>query len=997
MMKKQLTLLFLLLFGIMYAQVREISGTVTDEFNQPLPGVTVILQGTGTGTTTDFNGFYSIRAEQGQTLTFSYVGFETQEILVSSQNQIDVTLVQSLTQIDEVVVIGYGTAKKKDLVGSIGSIKSEDIAISPVLTVSEAIQGKLAGVQIVNSGAPGAQPEIRVRGTGSVLGGVNPLYVVDGVIVTDITNINNNDIVSIDVLKDASSAAIYGSRGANGVILITTKSGQSGKPKASFTSYLGFNTLGDITNEVDLANAQLFAQFTNEALERSGNAPRYTDQQIANLPNTDWFDLITREGVFQNHTGSISGGTENTKYFVSLGYYEEEGILLKNKFERMNLRANNEYKIGKFTRFGHNIGISKSKTHNPLTAAFDAAYKQTPAIPVRDEDGNFFRSTVNNVGNPIFMLENFNSKNRDRRLTGNIWGEVDIWKYFKFRTTASAETFNGEGINFTPESRIFNDAGGVEENTTSSLTVSEIDNWRVIWDNVISFQKVFLDKHDVSATVGVTNEEFQSRILTGTALNVPPQDNFRFLSLGDLAGRTVTDVGDRLKRVAYFGRVQYGYDNRYLLTATIRREGSSKFSANNRWDNFPSIGLGWNVTNESFMANQKIFDYLKLRWSWGETGNDNIASNEFIATITTGLNAVINETIVTGSTIEEIKDRNLKWETTQQNDLGVDFSVFDGRLSGSLDYYYKKGANLLFPTNIPQALGDNSFITNSATIVNEGFEVSLSYSGNIGKDFKYSVSGNLTFNENEVKQINTLIPDAESSIIAGGLGNGQVTTKTEVGEEVGSFWLFDATGIFTSQAEIDASAQPGARVGDLRFDDVNGDGTINDLDRNHFGSHQPRYFFGLNFNLQYKNWDLLVNTFGNWGNLVFNGKRAQRFGGENVEVDVARGRYSVDNPNPNASNPRASNEIPRPSDYFLDAGDFFRINNITLGYTLPKQWVSPIGSTRARIYLSAQNAFTAQAFGGFNPELPGSPLASGIELNAFPTTAKFTAGLNLDF
>jgi TonB-linked SusC/RagA family outer membrane protein len=996
-MKKLLTLLCCSLVFLTQAQTRQLSGTVSDETNQPLPGVSVVIKGTTTGTTTDFDGNYSITAQAGQILVFSYIGFETQEIMVQNENNINVTLLTSLTQMDEVVVIGYGTTKKKDLVGSVGSLKSEDINVSPVLTVSEAIQGKLAGVQIINSGAPGAQPEIRVRGTGSVLGGVNPLYVVDGVIVTDITNINNNDILSIDVLKDASSAAIYGSRGANGVILITTKSGKSGKPKVSFNSFFGFNTLGDITNDVDLADAQLFARFTNEALERNGNAPRYTEEEIANLPNTDWFDLITREGVFQNHTGSISGGTENSKYFVSLGYYEEEGILLKNKFERMNLRANNEYTVAKIFKFGHNIGLSKSKTHNPLTGAFDAAYKQTPAIPVKDENGNFFRSTVNNVGNPVFMLENFNSKNRDRRITGNVWGEVELFNYFKFKTTASAETFNGEAINFAPETRIFNDAGGVEENTTSRLTVGETDNWRVIWDNVISFQKVFLEKHDVSAMVGVTNEEFRSRTLVGTALNVPPQDNFRFLSLGDLAGRTVNDFGDRFKRVGYFGRVQYGYDNKYLLTATIRREGSSKFSANNRWDNFPSIGVGWNITNESFMSNQNIFDYLKLRWSWGETGNDNIASNEFIATITTGLNAVINETIVTGSTIEEIKDANLKWETTQENDLGLEFSTLNGSLTGSLDYYYKKASNLLFPTSIPQALGDNSFITNSATIVNEGFEVSLSYANTIGSDFKYSISGNLTFNENEVKQIKTLIPDAEASIISGGLGNGQVTTKTEAGHEVGSFWLFDAIGIFASQEEIDASAQPGAKVGDLRFDDANGDGTINDLDRKHFGSFQPRYYFGVNLNLEYKNFDLLINTFGNWGNLVFNGKRAQRFGGENIEVDVANGRYSPSNPNPNASNPRASNEIPRPSDHFLDAGDFFRINNITLGYTLPTKWVSTIGSTRARVYISAQNAFTAQAFGGFNPELPGSPLSSGIELNAFPTTAKFTAGFNLDF
>jgi len=994
-MKNLITLLAILCFSFSFAQTKDIRGTVKDDVGNPLPGVSVVIKNSASGTTTDFDGNYQIRVDAGQTLVFSYLGFSTQEIVVGQTNQLDVQLLTAVTQIDEVVVIGYGTAKRKDLVGSIGSVKSEDITISPVLTLSEAIQGKLAGVQIISNGSPGAQAEIRVRGTGSVLGGVNPLYVVDGVVTDNITNINNIDIQSVDVLKDASSTAIYGSRGANGVILITTKSGTVGKPKVSFNSYFGFNTLADFTQSVDLANGKLFAEFTNEALERSGNQPRFTD--INNLPNTDWFNLITHDGVFQNHTGSVSGGNEHSKYFVSLGYYEEEGILLKNKFERMNLRLNNEYKIGKFVRFGHTLGLSKSKTHNPLTSAFDAAYKQSPAIPVRNENGDFFRSTVNNVGNPVQLLENFNSKNRDRRIEGNVWGEATIFKYFKFKTTASAETFNGEGVFFAPESKTFNDAGGVQENTTSSLTVSETDNWRVIWDNVASFQKVFFGKHDVSLTAGITNEEFRSRTLSGTALNVPPQDNFRFLSLGDVAGRTVSDTGDRFKRVAYFGRAQYNYDNRYLMTATIRREGSSKFSSNNRWDNFPSIGFGWNIINESFLKDQNIFDYLKLRWSWGETGNDNIGTNEFIATITTGLNAVVNNTIVTGSTLEEIKDKNLKWETTQENDLGLDFSTLKGSLSGSLDYYYKKTSNALFPTDIPQALGDNSFITNSTTITNEGFEVSLNYSNTIGKDFKYTINGNLTFNENRVVGIKTLIPDAEASIISGGLGNGQVTTKTEVGREIGSFWLFDAVGLFGTQAEIDASAQPNAKVGDLKFDDVNGDGVINDLDRKHFGSYQPRDYFGINLSMEYKKFDLLINTFGNWGNKVFNGKRAQRFGGENIEIDVANGRYSPANPDSNAKNPRASNEIPRPSDYFLESGDFFRINNITLGYTLPNSWVSKISSTKARIYISAQNAFTIQAFSGFNPELPGDPRASGIELNAFPTTAKFTAGFNLDF
>jgi len=376
-MKNLITLLAILCFSFSFAQTKDVRGNVTDDAGSPLPGVSVVIKNSASGTTTDFDGNYLIRTDVGQTLVFSYLGFATQEIVVGLSNQINVQLLPDVTQIDEVVVIGYGTTKRKDLVGSIGSMKAEDITISPVLTLSEAIQGKLAGVQIISNGSPGAQAEIRVRGTGSVLGGVNPLYVVDGVVTDNITNINNSDIQSVDVLKDASSTAIYGSRGANGVILITTKSGTIGKPKVSFNSYFGFNTLADFTQSVDVADGRLFAQFTNEALERNGNAPRFTD--LDNLPNTDWLDLITREGVFQNHTGSVSGGTENSKYFISLGYYEEEGILLKNKFERMTLRINNEYKIGKYFKFGNTLGLSKSKTHNPLTAAFDAAFKQRPS------------------------------------------------------------------------------------------------------------------------------------------------------------------------------------------------------------------------------------------------------------------------------------------------------------------------------------------------------------------------------------------------------------------------------------------------------------------------------------------------------------------------------------------------------------------------------------------------------------------------------------------
>jgi TonB-linked SusC/RagA family outer membrane protein len=886
---------------------------------------------------------------------------------------------------DEVVVIGYSTAKKKDLTGAMSSIKGSELVAQPVLTATQALQSKMAGVQITNSGAPGSSPNVRIRGTGSVIGGAEPLYVVDGVITDDIRNINTADILSIDVLKDASSTAIYGVRAANGVILITTKRGGSGKPKLSYDGYVGVKLMA---NKIAMARPGTYSNYSNEAA--GTNAILKTDI----TGETDWFETITRPGNMNNHNLSMSGGSESTSYLFSVNYFNENGILNDNNYERVSIRSNNEYRISDRLKFGNNISLTRWNSNNKPFSLFTDAYNAAPIYDAKNEDGTYGFTTLSDVGNPLAKLEYTDDKTWGNRFMGNFFTDIHLKKNLKFRSSYGLDYDNSRGANYQQRFRV----SPTQKYDTTTLTQSETERYRWIWDNTLTYTPALKKGHGMQILAGHTAERYDGFEQSFRLDGVPSAKQYRYLNTGrdPIQGfinyqRPIADYG---RRESYLGRVSYNYQSKYMLNASFRRDGSSKFPIQNRWGNFPSVGLGWMVSNENFMKNVRSITSLKVRGSWGRVGNDRINPSEFVTLLSTGLSAVFGDQVVFGSTIAEIKDPNLKWETTEEIDLGIDFEAMNGHIAGVIDVYNKKTIGALFNIPLPGGLGDNnnSMLTNAADILNRGLEVSLRYNKNSKGKFNYSLGVNATFNHNEVLGLGNGLPTN-----FGSLRNGEFATRVAAGQAIGSFWVYETQGVFQTQAEVDAVPHfLGARPGDFKVIDQNNDGKINDLDRIYVGSYQPKCFMGMNGSFKYANWDLNIDLLGNFGNKVFNGKKTVRYGGNyNIEKAVADARWSPTN-NTNTA-PRAFNGVPKPTDYFVESGSFVRLNNLTIGYNLPAKIAKKSKVQGYRFFITAQNAFTWKKFSGFSAELPGNPADAGIELDIYPTSSTFLTGLSIQF
>ena len=886
---------------------------------------------------------------------------------------------------DEVVVIGYSTAKKKDLTGAMSSIKGSELAAQPVLTATQALQSKMAGVQITNSGAPGSSPNVRIRGTGSVIGGAEPLYVVDGVITDDIRNINTADILSIDVLKDASSTAIYGVRAANGVILITTKRGGSGKPKLSYDGYAGVKMMA---NKIAMARPGTFSNYSNEAA--GTNAILKSDIN----GETDWFETLTRPGNMNNHNLSMSGGSESTSYLFSVNYFNENGILKDNNYERVSIRSNNEYRISDRLKFGNNISLSRWNSNNKPFSLFTDAYNAAPIYNAKNEDGTYGFTTLSDVGNPLAKLEYTDDKTWGNRFMGNFFTDIHLKKNLKFRSSYGLDYDNSRGANYQQRFRV----SPTQKYDTTTLTQSETERYRWIWDNTLTYSPTLKKGDGMQILAGHTAERYDGFEQSFRLDGVPSGKQYRYLNTGrdPIQGiinyqRPIADYG---RRESYLGRVSYNYQSKYMLNASFRRDGSSKFPIQNRWGNFPSVGLGWMVSNENFMKNFSTITSLKVRGSWGRVGNDRINPSEFVTLLSTGLSAVFGDQVVFGSTIAEIKDPNLKWETTEEIDLGIDFEAMNGHIAGVIDIYNKKTIGALFNIPLPGGLGDNnnSMLTNAADILNRGLEVSLRYNKNSKGKFNYSLGVNATFNHNEVLGLGNGLPTN-----FGSLRNGEFATRVATGQAIGSFWVYETQGVFQTQAEVDAVPHfLGTQPGDFKVIDQNKDGKINDLDRIYLGSYQPKCFMGMNGSFKYSNWDLNIDLLGNFGNKVFNGKKTVRYGGNyNIEKAVADARWTPTNGTNTA--PRAFNGVPKPTDYFVESGSFVRLNNLTIGYNLPAKIAKKSKVQGYRFFVTAQNAFTWKKFSGFSAELPGNPADAGIELDIYPTSSTFLTGLSIQF
>ncbi|WDF54918.1 SusC/RagA family TonB-linked outer membrane protein [Mucilaginibacter sp. KACC 22063] len=1003
-------LLFLFFTSAAFAQNVTVKGNVTDATSgETLIGVTVTIKGTTAGTQTDVNGAFTLSAPGTATLVFTYVGYASQEVPLNGQTAINVKLAPQAKELQQVVVVGYGVQRKRDVTGSIGNVSGEQLAKQPVQTPTQALQGRVSGVQVLSSGQPNSAPQLRIRGTGSILGGANPLYVVDGVLTNDIRNINNADILSVDVLKDAS-AAIYGVRGANGVVIITTKKGKKGPPSVSYDANFGFR---EAANTIKMANRDQYLSYetdVNPSALAANSAP------LTYGGTTNWWDVVLRKGFTMNHNVSLSGGGDNNTYFVSASYLDDQGIAKTNDFSRFTLRANNDVNITKKLKFSEQLSLTRS-IENPITASsiFGNVYRAAPIVIGQADDGRYGNTSAwGNVGNPLLQLDKANNFTGANRVQGNVALDYDIVKSLKFHTA-----FNVDGVwdnqrnylyQFGANSSTFTTGGGNQRQDNSSLFIQQDNAYNFNWDNTLTYDHRF-DKHHVTVLGGYTSEKFRYSYLNGTRLNVPPISDQWYLALGDPSLQTSLDNnGDKYTRQSLIARANYDYAGKYLLTGSFRRDGSSKFAQ--KWGNFYTVGGGWVVTEEDFMKDQKVINYLKLRASYGQLGNDNIPSSLYIVTATSNLPYYYNGQLTNGTAIQQIKDPNLKWELTDQLDLGFEYAFLNNRLTGEFDYYRKKVKDALTQVTIPAILGSNedTYTTNAASFQNTGFEFGLKWSDKINDKFSYYAGGNFSFNTNKVIGLNG------GQYLQDGSVNGQFVTRTDNGQPIASYYVLKAVGVFQNQAEVNA-APPNTfgeanHVGGLRYADVNGDGKIDANDRIYAGSYQPKYYGGFNLGFTYTSFDLSADLYYNFGNKIYNGNSNARSDlRDNITSDYADSRFTTARPSTTDPNVITSNTPP--STYFIQSGSFVRMNNLTLGYTIPANALKRLYISRLRIFATAQNLFTITKYKGISPELipatnntanglvnvvsSSGILAQGVDQSVYPVARTFSFGVNVQF
>jgi len=992
-----LLMVCLCLGGHVFGQTNQlVKGTVKDAAtNEVVIGATVMIKNTNIGTITDFDGNFELNVAINSIIAVSYIGYTTQEILFTGQQNVSFDLKTEDFLLDQVVIVGYGAQRKVDVTGATASVKGEDLARQPVMTATQALQGKVSGVQITSSGRPGSSPNVRVRGTGTALAGTSALFVVDGVLTDDISNINTSEIVTMDVLKDASSTAIYGARGANGVIIITTKKGAAGVNKINYNNFVGIR---NASNLIQMANA---AEYANYASAASGLPVNPGDV------DTDWYGEILRNAWTHNHNLSISGGSERTTHFLGLGYMEDEGIVLNNKFKRLNVRANSDYKINDKVNIGINTSFTNSNNKDVnLGAAYNNAYRAAPIIP-GIVDGRYGNTSVyQNVGNAILDLSNNDNKAIQNRIQASGFLEYKPIAGLTFRSAIGTDMFNfssrGYNFQFENDETTFLAPGGNQRNPNSSLNVRNENSFRWVWDNFATYNKA-LGKSNFTFMAGTTAEAFQGAWTSASRLNVPANQDLWYITAGNANTSTNDGSGDKWARNSYISRVNYNFDNRFIFTGTLRADGSSRIAPENRWGVFPSVGFGWLISNESFMANSTLFETLKFRTSWGRVGNDRVPSDAFTATVTQNLAYPFGGGVATpGSAITQIKDPNLTWETTEEIDIGLEYSMLKGKWYGEFGFYDKKSRDLLINVKVPAVIGDADgvVLTNAASIRNTGFEFSTNYRDRINKNLNYKIGGNITLNRNNVIGLNGGQP-----ILDGGVGAGQIyTTRTDNGQPVGSFYVLQVLGVFQNASEIESYIssggqliQPNASPGDFKYQDTNGDGRIDDADRVFIGSYQPKAYFGINAEFTYKAFDLTFDIYGNVGNYVYNGKKALRLSPfDNVEADLAYNRWT---PGSGIQDePGANSGFLPASTYYIESGSFVRLNNVSLSYNIPQQSLNKAKISSARVFFTAQNIFTLKKFTGFTPELPDdTPTRAGIETNAYPTTKTFAGGINVSF
>lgn len=986
-------------------QAKTVTGTVTDVSGEPIIGANIRIKGTTTGTITDIDGNFSIEAEPQSVIEVSYIGYLTQETVINNQKSIRFLLKEDTKTLDEVVVIGYGVQKKADLTGSVANINTEKLNTQSNANIGQALQGKIAGVDIVSQGgAPGSGTRIMVRGIGT-LNNASPLYIVDGMYMNSIDHINPNDIASIDVLKDASSAAIYGSRAANGVIIVTTKEGSNteGKPIIDLSVNLGISTASKF---LDMLDAKGWAEVTTIARQAIGKPALDMATDLANKPDNDWQDIMFRPALMQNYNLSVKGGGKYSTYYTGLGYFNQDGIVKGTNYQRYNIQSKNDYKRGIFSA-GTNLIISFSHDkplHQELRGGMIGTILQSvPTLEKYDDTreggyGGTYGDVVN-IPHPLAIIDDniMDRYNENVKIFANLYAQIELFKGLKYKLNLTPD-FSFERYKNYLNKYDF----GLATNSITQLTERQRRRRNILVENLLTFDRTF-GEHKISALAGYTYQDSRFRHIQAYGEGLP-----QGLEEIDAATTNRSNEGNSWRSVltSILGRVFYSYQNKYLFTATIRRDGSSKFGKNNRYGYFPSFSLGWNVAEEKFMENVHWLDQLKLRGGYGVLGNQEIDNYQYSSTITTGINYPDgNGGLLQGAFPKNFANPDIKWEETAMTNVGIDFMAFNNRLSLTADYYVKNTKDILLTVPIPISSGGaNDPIRNAGKIRNNGFEFNLRWMDQPNPDISYGINLIGSFNKNKV-----IAMGSESGSIKGGSTNQNITTsETKAGYPIGGYWLISTAGYFNSQEEVDAYAkdgkkiQPAAEPGDIKFVDANNDGVINDDDRVFQGSPFPDFTFALNGNMRYKNFDLSIGLQGVLGNKIYNATR------QTLE-DVTKGSNFLAScldywtpENKNASHPRLTWDDPNrntraESDRYLENGSYLRLRSVQLGYTFPQTWFKG-AIQHARVYINAENLFTITSYSGYSPDVNADNANyRGFDNFIYPTNRTFMLGLNVTF
>lgn len=986
-------------------QAKTVTGTVTDVSGEPIIGANIRIKGTTTGTITDIDGNFSIEAEPQSVIEVSYIGYLTQETVINNQKSIRFLLKEDTKTLDEVVVIGYGVQKKADLTGSVANINTEKLNTQSNANIGQALQGKIAGVDIVSQGgAPGSGTRIMVRGIGT-LNNAFPLYIVDGMYMNSIDHINPNDIASIDVLKDASSAAIYGSRAANGVIIVTTKEGSNteGKPIIDLSVNLGISTASKF---LDMLDAKGWAEVTTIARQAIGKPALDMATDLANKPDNDWQDIMFRPALMQNYNLAVKGGGKYSTYYTGLGYFNQDGIVKGTNYQRYNIQSKNDYKRGIFSA-GTNLIISFSHDkplHQELRGGMIGTILQSvPTLEKYDDTreggyGGTYGDVVN-IPHPLAIIDDniMGRYNENVKIFANLYAQIELFKGLKYKLNLTPD-FSFERYKNYLNKYDF----GLATNSITQLTERQRRRRNILVENLLTFDRTF-GEHKISALAGYTYQDSRFRHIQAYGEGLP-----QGLEEIDAATTNRSNEGNSWRSVltSILGRVFYSYHNKYLFTATIRRDGSSKFGKNNRYGYFPSFSLGWNVAEEKFMENVHWLDQLKLRGGYGVLGNQEIDNYQYSSTITTGINYPDgNGGLLQGAFPKNFANPDIKWEETAMTNVGIDFMAFNNRLSLTADYYVKNTKDILLTVPIPiSSSGANDPIRNAGKIRNNGFEFNLGWMDQPNPDISYGINLIGSFNKNKV-----IAMGSESGSIKGGSTNQNITTsETKAGYPIGGYWLISTAGYFNSQEEVDAYAkdgkkiQPAAEPGDIKFVDANNDGVINDDDRVFQGSPFPDFTFALNGNMRYKNFDLSIGLQGVLGNKIYNATR------QTLE-DVTKGSNFLAScldywtpENKNASHPRLTWDDPNrntraESDRYLENGSYLRLRSVQLGYTFPQTWFKG-AIQHARVYINAENLFTITSYSGYSPDVNADNANyRGFDNFIYPTNRTFMLGLNVTF